>query len=75
MDEPRISTSKRTLVRLSLHAFARRLYPELQDGGLPTGTGWLEALTELGIRSADALQSYFVVVTGFGDSRRTFVDD
>ncbi|POR50201.1 histidine kinase/DNA gyrase B/HSP90-like ATPase [Paraburkholderia eburnea] len=59
----------------ALHAFARRLYPELQGGGLPTGTGWLEALTELGIRSADALQSYFVVVTGFGDSRRTFVDD
>ncbi len=59
----------------ALHAYARRLYPEMQDGSLPSEAGWLDALSALGTRSADALQSYFVVVTGFGDSRRTFADD
>ncbi|NIE63410.1 hybrid sensor histidine kinase/response regulator [Burkholderia sp. Ax-1719] len=59
----------------ALHSFARRLYPEMQEGSVPTEAGWLEALTTLGTRSADALQAYFVVVTGFGDSRRSFADD
>ncbi|MBB3257329.1 CheY-like chemotaxis protein/signal transduction histidine kinase [Paraburkholderia bannensis] len=59
----------------ALHSFARRLYPEMQEGSVPTEAGWLEALITLGTRSADALQAYFVVVTGFGDSRRTFADD
>ncbi|WP_321814065.1 MULTISPECIES: response regulator [unclassified Paraburkholderia] len=59
----------------ALHAFARRIYPELQAGRLPAEPGWLDDLTGLGTRSADALQSYFVLVTGFGEARRTFADD
>jgi two-component system, CAI-1 autoinducer sensor kinase/phosphatase CqsS len=47
----------------ALHAWVRHIYPRMVDGQWPVEQDWLERVTALAGRSADALEAYFASAT------------
>jgi two-component system, CAI-1 autoinducer sensor kinase/phosphatase CqsS len=59
----------------ALHLYARQIYPPVLDGQWPPESDWLDRITALGARSADALQQYFVTATAASDHGNASNDD
>ncbi|NPT56609.1 ATP-binding response regulator [Paraburkholderia elongata] len=58
----------------ALHQFARQIYPRVVEGEWPSEAGWLEQISLLGGRSADALQMYFASAKARRDHRDVLSD-